>query len=170
VAIQFKNRIDLSALKGVKKKLQDLGRGLTQSEADEVGRKALSEMKSLISRGVSPISGGGYGGKFPAYKNPDKYPGKRKSKTPVNLKLKGDFLDDLDYSVVKGKSGYAAEIGYSSPKEKLKEKGHREGANGQPERPTIPIFNRGEKFARSIQDAFLKVVFDAVDKVARRKD
>lgn len=131
---------------------------LTKNDARSIGVAIVQEMKALISKGISPIKGIG---RFPAYKNPregypasikKQYPNKRT--TPVNLKLTGRQLADLGYSVTKN----GIEIGYSSRDAIEKERGHREGVNGQPKRPTIPLTKLGEEFAQKIQDIYLKIV------------
>lgn len=167
--MRFKGRIDLRAADFIVDKLDELMKPTTQADAKEIGDACLKEMKSLISKGISPIKGTGIPSRFPSYKNPDRYPGKRKSKSPVNLKLSGDMMNDLDYDVVKSASGYSAQLGYSSSKEQVKELGHREGANGQPIRPTVPQGNLGETFASSIQNVYLSLLNAVIDRVARRK-
>lgn len=50
------------------------------------------EIKRLIAAGVSPVQSVEGGRRFAGYKDPDKYPGKRKSKRPVSLWLSGVML------------------------------------------------------------------------------
>lgn len=113
---------------------------------ESVGRRVVSSMKDLIAKGISPIRGNG---RFPAYKDPTKYPGKKKAPRPVNLFLSGDFMDSLSNKSIRSGDGYNAEIFYKGRESQLKEKGHREGANGQRERPTIP--EGSEEIAKSIE-------------------
>jgi len=82
-----------------------------------------------------------------------------KKARPVNLKLYGDFLENLEARV----RGRIVEIGFFKDSEAIKELGHREGANGQAVRPTIPIEN--EKFNAAIDAEILK----AVDEVLNRR-
>lgn len=82
-----------------------------------------------------------------------------KKARPVNLKLYGDFLESLEAKV----RGRIVEIGYFKRSEELKELGHREGANGQAVRPTIPRGN--EQFNAAIDAEILK----AVDEVLNRR-
>ena len=119
----IKAKIDGVKLAALKKKLEMLKSPITKEDASEIGKQVITEMKDQISKGISPILGQG---RFPAYKNPDKYPGKRKPKRPVNLKLSGNFLYDLTYREVKSKNGYATEIFYGSKESDLKESGHAE--------------------------------------------
>ncbi len=175
MAIRFKARLDKRAAEFVVKKLTDLEKPVTQADARTISKQALSEMKSMISRGLSPIKGPGIQTRFPRYKNPDKYPGKKKPKSPVNLELSGAQMRDLKSTVVKAAAGYAVEIYYTDGTDKngvsskIKEQGHREGANGQPKRPTIPMKKLGESFASSIQNVYLKVLGSAISRISRRK-
>lgn len=75
-----------------------------------------------------------------------------KKARPVNLKLYGDFLENLEARV----RNRVVEIGFFKKSEELKELGHREGANGQAVRPTIPLGN--EKFNAAIDAEILKAI------------
>lgn len=119
-------------------------------------------MKSLIGSGRSPIKGRG---RFPRYKNPKKYPGSRKSDSPVNLRLTGDFLDDLTYDTNPSGDGYTTDIGYFTEESRKKEEGHRAGANGQPKRPTIPA--RNETFVNQIREEILKIYEKRIRRLIR---
>lgn len=167
--IRFRGRLDTRASQLVKDKLKALERPVTRADAQDIARESLSEMKALIAAGVSPVKGAGLPARFPRYKNPKRYPGRRKPVTPVNLYLTGAMLADLTARVVSSAAGFAAEIGYSTSKSKAKERGHREGANGQPIRPTIPQASSGETFATSIQQVYLKYLASAIDRLARRR-
>lgn len=165
MAADFHGRI--SGIPAVKSRLQKLGQGLSREEATEIGRGTLRAILDLVERGISPIRGGGLGGKFPPYKNPKRYPGKRKPHTPVNLWLSGKFLRSLKYRVLRFGKGYVAEIGFTSELSELKERGHRERANGQPKRPIIPVATNGERFARLVEDAYLKVVSQHIKRLVK---
>ena len=82
-----------------------------------------------------------------------------KKARPVNLKLYGDFLEHLTAKV----RSRIIEIGYFDQKSSLKELGHREGANGQAKRPTIPVGK--EKFNAAIEAQMLR----AIDEVLKRR-
>lgn len=141
-------------------RMESLRNPLTREEASKMGTRMVMVMKDLISKGISPIRGKG---KFPRYKNPDKYPGDRKNHSPVNLKLSGDFLNNLLSKVVTlGPNKFAVEIGYRDDDQAIKERGHREGANGQPKRPTIPNPKGREQFAESIADEYRKIILAAI--------
>jgi hypothetical protein len=168
--MKFTARIDRAAAEAIQKKLADLPNALTKEDARQMGEDTVDEMKKSIAVGTSPIQGNG---KFPAYKNPKKYPGgvkKRfpgKRERPVNLYLSGEFLDALISKVVKTRFGYGASVGYEGSKQNKKEQGHREGANGQPERPTIP--QGGELFTTRIQKILRDAMLEAIDRIARRR-
>lgn len=100
-----------------------------------------------------------------------KFPDKRPR--PVNLLLSGEFLAALEHRVVGIAGQYSVEIGFFEDSDKdrktgvhpaIKEQGHREGANGQPERPIIPIGR--EDFQISIQKAIIKIVDEVIDRAA----
>ncbi len=127
-----------------------------------MGNLVVSEMLSLIGSGKSPIAGKG---KFPKYKNPKKYPGKKKPHSPVNLELTGQFLSSLDSRVFKKGKGWGVEIGYTNDLAAKKEQGHREGANGQPKRPTIP---KGKQtFAKPIQSVINEIVLEHIQEIKK---
>lgn len=160
----IKAKIDAKQLSFLKSKLENLKKPVEKSDATEIGQKVTEEMKNLISKGISPILSEG---RFPGYKNPEKYPGKLKNKRPVNLKLSGDFLNALTFKEVTSKSGFATQIFYKGESEDLKEKGHREGANGQLKRPTIP--QRGEEFAARIKRLYSKIYKDRINQILKKK-
>jgi hypothetical protein len=141
-------------LEKLKTKLQGLKKPVDQATANQVGKEVVAEMKSMISKGISPIFGNG---RFPTYKNPKRYPGDIKSRTPVNLKLTGDFQDSLRFTTFVNPSGFGTRVGYDGDKEQLKEQGHREGVNGQPKRPTIPNQDSGERFASRIELIYTRI-------------
>jgi nucleoid DNA-binding protein len=150
--MSFKARFDANKMKMITQKFRDLKSPIRKKDAEEVGKGVIAAMKDAILSGSSPIDGKG---KFPPYKDPKKYPGELKPKTPVNLTLTGKFLRSLGFKTYQSSSGgYGTEIGYSQ-REEVKERGHREGANKQPKRPTIPS-KQGEKFSAKIQ----KVIAD----------
>lgn len=103
-----------------------------------IEKNLLEEIKDNIKKGISPISGS----RFPAYKNPKRYPGKRKPKRPVNLFLTGQFLRSLRVRVNIVGQALSIRVFFTNEKAKDKERGHRDGANGQPKRPIIPAPNQ----------------------------
>lgn len=62
--------------------------------SNAVGRELRKQTIAALSRGQSPVKGQK---RLQRYKDPDKYPGKRKSKRPVNLKLSGNFYNSLGF-------------------------------------------------------------------------
>lgn len=146
-ATQLKRKLD--------KMIDDLKGKRASSNADFIGKAIVKEMKALIATGKSPITGKS----FPAYKNPKRYPGKLKSARPVNLRLTGRFLAALAHKVLEGTGRPIIRIYLTTRSAHLKERGHREGAGGQPLRPIIPEGN--ELLAPSI--------FTSVRKLLRQK-
>lgn len=167
MALKFKATLDEKSIDSIRRKFEDIRDPLTQTDANVMGKAAIKQMKALISRGISPIKGPGIKPKFEKYKNPKSYPGKRKPKSPVNLRLTGKFLANLKSRSVKVGKSFAVQIGYSSQSEQIKEKGHRERAGGQPSRPTIP--KGSEQFAVRVQDVFLKNILKIHRKIAKRR-
>lgn len=146
----------VAKLKAKIKDKTDLKKILNQHVLNEIGATIVDEMKSEIASGNSPIDGHGA---FPAYKRPEKYPGKRKPARPVNLELTGQMLNSLQYRINQAK--IAITILYRTKKAQLKELGHREGANDQPKRPTIPDGNE------QLSKAITKKVQMIIDKTLR---
>ena len=110
---------------------------LSDSTLVNTGNAYVRAIKERISKGISPI---GRGGRFPAYKNPKRYPGTKKPARPVNLKLTGAFLNDLIFRIVRGTKPRIV-IFFRTNLSNLKESGHREGVNSQPKRPILPQGN-----------------------------
>lgn len=154
---KFKVTVDLSSFKREAEKLAKTlnpDSVLNTYTLNRIGETAIAGMKDLISKGFSPIAGKG---RFPAYKNKDKYPGKRKLPRPVNLYLSGDFLDSLSSKNLKRSVSFF----YKGRENQLKETGHAEGHNGQPKRPTIP--EKGERFAKIIELDIDDILADRVN-------
>lgn len=97
-----------------------------------------------------------------------KHPGKQVR--PVNLRLSGEFHKNLDAQgqVLPGR--VILSIGFTDSESEAKERGHREGANGQPERPIIPVGQ--ERFTPAIEkimfDYFSALLLRAYNRVRRR--
>lgn len=143
----------------------------TKALAKELGEIIVSAMKELISKGISPIKGGGrYKGYKGGYKekiSAGKYAGK--GLKPVNLYLKGDQMNSLKANKTSvDKDKIKLEIGYgTNQKSWLKEKGHREGYNGQEKRPSIPEGN--EEFSSVIRQKVRQRVADFLLKSLKKK-
>lgn len=97
--------------------------------------------------------------------NTPQYRAGTKRPRPVNLFLTGDFLRALALAVKTVANKAQIEIGWWDPKQAIKEKGHREGAGGQPPRPTLP--GKGERWAQVIQLDIMRVLREAVSKAAK---
>jgi hypothetical protein len=141
--------------------LKQLEEPIDRQTALDMGKAARDAMLKTIAEGVSPVQGFG---KFPSYKRPERYPGKRKAHSPVNLRLNGDFLESLTFDAVGGGSGgYTTHLFYENDQSK-KEEGHALGVNGQPKRPTLPV-KQGQTFTRQILDEINSVVNDRLNKI-----
>lgn len=164
----LKIKIDLSDLKRLEQQIKDAASKVSRSGLQKAADQLETTMKSQIAKGISPIRGNG---RFPEYKNAgvkgrypdsarDKFPNKRQR--PVNLFLSGDMLDDLDARAL---TSEVIEVGYSDSKQAQKERDHRDGANGQPKRPTIP--QGAEEFNQTIQleleDSYATLLDKAVE-------
>lgn len=154
---------DAEFIRVTRRLVKTLKRPLTRSAQKSVGSAVVSEMKDLISRGKSPIQGRR---NFPAYRGSyrdrirkGKIPGK--SLRPVNLKLNGDFLDDLTSKA----SSRGFGVGFFTSESEKKEQGHREGTNGQAERPIIP--QGREIFVSSVRRIFANAIRKAVERQTR---
>ena len=165
-------KLNNAVMKNIRKKIEDAPGFFKREDAKALGEAVVDEMKSLISKGISPIKSVG---RLPGYlyqgkkgKYPDsvkkKYPGKKQR--PVNLTLTGDMLRALKSRVTKGKFSSAIEIGYFVEREAKKEQGHREGVHGQPPRPTIP--EGDEVFAAKIQTLIIRAYREAYAKFVKK--
>ncbi len=164
-------RINKSDLKRFVTRIEGIKTAFGRDEANETAKEVVSEMKDMISKGISPVKSVG---RFPAYlragekgKYPDnqrsKYPTKRQR--PVNLYLSGDFLKALSYRILSGKFGFSFDVGYFDKDSVAKEEGHALGWNGQPQRPTIPDDGQfAERIQRIIFNGFKKAVSAFVKK------
>lgn len=128
-------------------------------------RQMLVAQKEANRRDIGSVSG-----KYPYNEIARKY---GKKARPVNLFLTGDFLRALQARVTGTAGEFGLEVGFfEGSKDRfgteayLKEQGHREGANGQPERPTIPLGT--EDFAVSIQDAIWRIIEEEIDRQAAK--
>lgn len=94
--------------------------------------------------GLSPVK---TFGRFVGYKNPDKYPGNKKPKRPVNLKLTGKLLENYRAFVRAGSLWIG--IQPSAPSDVKEYAGHlNEGTENMAARRLVPI--QGEQFGVSI--------------------
>lgn len=164
---KFRARIDTVTTKKLQRQILELRQPLRKQDTQKLGREVVKQMKRLIARGESPITGPGIPSRFRAYKNPSKYPGNRKPHRPVNLKLTGAFLRALNFRSFQISRRWFASVGFDDKRQQQKELGHREGHNGQRQRPIIPDASQGEKFKRKIQSEILAVARKAIRRVVR---
>ena len=89
-----------------------------------------------------------------------------KKARPVNLFLTGKFLSELAFGFGSAGKKMRIAVGFFTPYGKKLEKGHREGANGQPKRPIIPTGN--QRFNETIRLDILRLLREAVRKATKR--
>ena len=175
---------------------KDMQKLFNRDEAKDLADDVIKEMKDMIAKGISPIK---EKGRFPEYKGVTKtrvaksqaktkgekeavkkaqkkaYPYSVQSKfpekkpRPVNLELTGSMLSNLVFKLRHTLKGWMPEVGYFDEESVKKEQGHREGANGQPQRPTIPDQKEDERFAARIEMIFRRHIKNAVDKFLENK-
>lgn len=156
----IKANFDLDRLKKLTIRMTNLQQlSVGDKAAKDIAKEVRDLMLQEISRGRGTVSG------FAAlkrYKDPNrtsppsyaqqikrgKFPGK--SLQPVNLKLSGDFLNDLKVLGRIVGSKLEVSFSYATSLSQKKERGHATGHNGQPKRPTLPA--KGQKFSAVIQD------------------
>lgn len=161
--------IDIKKLQALQKRLQEINGAIDSKTAKKLGNNVVKEMKSLISKGISPVKSSRFKARFPGYKNPRRYPGDRKQKRPVNLRLTGQMLKALDSKVKKDGRNYTSVIGYFDDEAAQKELGHRKGTNKQLKRPTIPLGSAQENWAARINKIILQTYNDAIKKITGKK-
>lgn len=147
-------------IKNISKQLK-LGRVSTGSSS-AVGRlKAKKDRLRTLKAIASGKQKKGYPYNTKEFKEGKKFP------RPVNLFLTGAFLQALTFAFKRTENQkMIVEIGwFGDPENAIKEKGHREGANGQPKRPTLPRGN--ERWNQTIQLDIIKLLRDAVTKAAK---
>jgi len=168
-------KINLKITKDLDKSIKNFQNKMDASLAISIGINVVNEMTILAKKGISPI---GRGARFPAYKatalaakeRRNRYPFNQRNKfpskraRPVNLTLSGDFLNDLTFRVKRVGAKISIQIGFFGRKSAIKEKGHREGANGQPRRPIIP--SKQEQYSRKVQQVVIKLVQKTLGKKA----
>lgn len=126
-------------------------------------RQLLVRQKEQARRDISGVSG-----RYPFTKEAIEA---GKKPRPVNLTLHGDFLNALQAKVTGTFGAHGIEVGFfpgwkddKGVEAYTKEEGHREGANGQPKRPIIPIGT--EDFAQRIQNIIWEIIEEEIDRAA----
>lgn len=129
--------------------LEELGQLNDGRMQDDVGRVVIDKAKNRISRGLSPVKGEPA---FEKYANPEKYPGKRKAKSPVNLNLSGKMLKDFGFR--RGENG-STEFTMIGGEETEKRAGyHNDGTDKMAKRRFIP--DDGQTFTDDIMKEAVK--------------
>lgn len=144
----------------------------TKSVSDRAGNSVVAKILSLTAKGISPIRGPGIKRRFPAYRGSYKDRIRRgevrgKRLRPVNLRLSGKFMRDLDFDTPRKKQGFEVRVGYFNQDAVDKELGHRLGTNRQAKRPTIPTLR--ERFVKTIEQDLDKIYGKATEKFLTKK-
>lgn len=84
--VKVKTNIKAEAINKLKRTVDEQFAQQIQTEVVD------GEIKRMIAAGVSPVQSVEGGRRFKGYKEPDKYPGKKKAKRPVSLWLTGEML------------------------------------------------------------------------------
>lgn len=144
---------------------------IKRSDHERIAERIVSEMKRLIATGRSPVKDIGRFVQYAAVRKSNKtsYPFNvrdrfpSKAKTPVNLKLSGEFLDTLGYKA----TSKGSEIGHIDPDARTRElfDTHNEGKNKNvPKRKYLPN-KRGEEFTVSIMRLIVRLYSDTIKKI-----
>jgi hypothetical protein len=123
----------------------------TIAKKKELGDKLVTLIKATIALGQSPVRDVG---RFIPYKNPARYPGPIKARSPVNLRLTGRMLNSLRSEVIGGKLHVG--IWNNTEATKLAKLEAGEFPLAGP-RPVLPS-REGEQFTVRIQREILKYV------------
>lgn len=122
--------------------------------AKAIGGTVVDTAKELIASGQSPVRGEG---RFERYKNREKYPGKLKNASPVNLELSGDMLRGYGYER-KGKNDIVVGMVKGSSKVKEIASYHNDGTPTIAQRQIVP--KEGQEWSptimRAIADGYSK--------------
>lgn len=138
---------------------------INQAFDDSTIRRIQTELvdgivKPQIAVGQSPVRGWG---RFDNYKNPDKYPGKKKSKRPVNLNL----TDTMMSYYTAWRSGVGVKIGLSGASKRVRDyaKANNEGTENIPARRFIPLTKQSEQFSVTFMSKFKKILSERIAKL-----
>jgi hypothetical protein len=152
----IKAKVDLSNAK----KLPFSIKKLVKKQKKSLGEKMVQWIKDTIRIGQSPVRGVG---RFIGYKNPLKYPGNLKPKSPVNLKKSGAMLKAMKSRVINDEIS----VGIWDEKQSEILTYIEMGVNMAGPRPVLP--SKNEQFnvsiQRKLQSAFLNLVKNAVKKL-----
>ncbi len=118
---------------------------INREVVEELNKEAVEEVKRFMASGVSPVKNKR---RFPAYKDKDKYPAKKKPSRPVNLFLSGTLYDSLIAAKSSAMSFYIGISSLAREDVKVYAKANNLGENNIPARRFVPI--KGEQFNISI--------------------
>lgn len=157
--------------------LKNLKNYLNKKDLEEIGEQVLKDVKKNISRGISPVKG--EPAKFASYARDrsgavSKYPSRRlqskygKRTKPVNLKLKGGYIDAIK-TRVKSKN---IEIYFKPFNKKIEDlfKAHNLGLNKKkkvPKRKHLPS-ERNDRFTTAIELKMLDLLNKAMKNAIKR--
>lgn len=114
--------------------LELIDKFIDDTTVNAIGNVIVDEAKRLISEGQSPVRGEG---RFAAYKDRKKYPGKLKPARPVNLYLSGDMLKGFSF---RKKDENSIEVGMVDGTKRDKDIAgyHNEGTENMARRAMVP--------------------------------
>jgi hypothetical protein len=152
----------------VQRKLYGLTTPVDKETAEKMGKAIVDGIRAETEKAVSPITGSRFAplgtGTSDRYKKFKRRAGKGGK---ADLRFSGKFMRSLRQEPVKRGNQWAASVGYDDAKSKKKEQGHREGAGGQAERPTIP--EGRETFSKRISTVMIRILEERVRKILRAK-
>ena len=148
----FKVKVKSKLKAQIEKKMKGF---VTERFASKVQEEIINQtIKPMIDAGVSPVQSFENTKRFKGYKEPEKYPNKRKQKRPVNLKLSGKMLERYRARKL---NGTTVEMGIlSSAPEDIKIRAEANNLGTVNERGEVAIAARrfipikGETFAVSV--------------------
>lgn len=141
---------------------------IDKSTADKMGKAVINGMRKAIASGFSPVRGAGRYEKYSKSYTEAIQKGAYEGKTvrPVNLRLTGEMLDELDHNYV---GGDKIEVGFLVPSEKTDIASyHNDGTDKMPKRQIIP--NEGEEYTVSIMQAIKDVYSERISAIIKRSN
>ena len=140
---------------------------MNRKTADRIGRRIMRESIRAMRRGLSPVK---RFGRFKKYSKPSRYPGKRKGKRPVNLKLSGDLYKSLSWRLKRGRLEYGLLKGKTRGNVDIYGEVHNEGLRKDiAQRKFIPT-GRGEEFSKTIMLQVLKILSIRVNNIIKKSN
>lgn len=130
--------------------------------SDAIRKQSIDFMR----KGISPVQGVK---RYAAYKDPKKYPGKRKPKTPVNLKLSGDLYRSLGFKFIKFDKLIFGIFSSTAKGDVLDYAAVHNGdvrKKGTTPRPFIPT-SPGSSYKKTILDKVRTVIIKRIDAIIK---